>query len=142
MHRLTSFIIGRPADPTMIRGLQKAADYDLELLRTVLDDIDKRPAGRPGTRDNELERWRAALVGNKKPPHDAAFRAMFCEEVFRRCQNLRSELKRQAGRPANASHPIKHFRKLSKRERRMKAAADNQKHPVAEPPTPKTLAPR
>jgi len=132
IHRLASCIIGRPADPTMIQDLQKAADNDLELLRTVLKDIDNRPAGRPGTRDNELERWRAALVRNKKPPYDAAFRAMFCEEVYRRCQNLRSELKRKADRPANADQPVKHFRKLSKRERRrMKAAADNLKRPIA-----------
>jgi hypothetical protein len=116
----------------LIQDLRKAADNDPELLRTVLEDIDKRAAGRPGTRDNELEKWRAALVGNKKPPYDAAFRAMFCEEVYRRCQRLRSELKRQAGRPPNADQPVKHFRKLSRRERRrMKAAAGSLKHPAA-----------
>jgi len=127
----------------MIQGLETAADNDLELLRTVLEDIDKRRAGRPGTRDNELERWRAALVGNKKPPYDAAFRAMFCEEVYRRCQDLRSELTRKANQPANAGQPVTRFRKLSRRERRrMKAAANNLKRSIADTPTPQTLAPR
>jgi len=143
IHRLTSSIVGRPADRTMIQGLETAADNDLELLRTVLEDIDKRRAGRPGTRDNELERWRAALVGNKKPPYDAAFRAMFCEEVYRRCQDLRSELTRKANQPANAGQPVTRFRKLSRRERRrMKAAANNLKRSIADTPTPQTLAPR
>lgn len=92
----------------MIRYLQKAADNDLESLHTVLEEIDKRPAGRPSVANvanNELERWRAALAGNSKPPSDAAFRAMFCEAVYRRCQNLRRELKRKAGQLASASQP-------------------------------------
>jgi len=46
----------------MIQDVQKAADNERELLRTVLEGIDKRPGGRPGAGDNELEKWRAALA--------------------------------------------------------------------------------
>jgi hypothetical protein len=66
IHKLASRIASRPADPTMIRDLQNAAHNDLELLRGVLEEIDKENGS-----------------------YDPGVPGMFLNEVSRRCQERR-----------------------------------------------------
>ena len=70
IHKLASDIVEQPADSTLIRDLEDAAGNDLKLLRDVLGEMDR-----------------------KRTRYTPDFKPWFIDDVFRQCQERRSELK-------------------------------------------------
>lgn len=74
IHKLASRILCQAADSAIIRDLQVAAGGNLELLRSVLEEMDM-----------------------KRERYDAADSVWFVNDVAQRCQYRRSEWERKAG---------------------------------------------